>query len=224
MPPRRRRPGARLPGRAKRVFARTLERVDELVALHPTLHGTQGRPRQAVADVLRGALVLSLAALDALVVDTLLEAIPILAKKRDALGPTVAKWVDENPKKLVDCFSAADPSQALADLCGDEIGRLTFQRAAAIEGILRDVALCPSPWAKAAAELTAGGATWTDEDVVKRLDEYVERRNRIVHGGDLTGTGTTRAIQLPYVTSALALIRAVGNAVDSVARERVATV
>ncbi|MGH7425133.1 MAG: hypothetical protein ACREJP_03085 [Candidatus Methylomirabilales bacterium] len=69
MPTRRtRRP--RLEGRAKKAFDRTLQRVDDLLDLHPVLHGTQGRPRQTVSDVLRGGLVLGLAALDALVVDT----------------------------------------------------------------------------------------------------------------------------------------------------------
>jgi hypothetical protein len=48
-------------GKAKRSFERTLVRVDGLLALHPALQGTSGRPKRHVSDVLRGALVLALA-------------------------------------------------------------------------------------------------------------------------------------------------------------------
>lgn len=222
MPTRRmRRP--RLEGRAKKAFDRTLQRVDDLLDLHPVLHGTQGRPRQTVSDVLRGGLVLGLAALDALVVDTLLEAVPLLARRKDGLGAVVAKWVDERPQVAVDCLSSTDPWTALAELGRDQIGRLTFQRSAMIAGILHDVAACDAPWQRAAALLSVGGSAWTEEDVTARLDEYVDRRNRIVHGGDLKKTGSTRTIQLPYVQQALAVIRAVGDAVYQALSQRVAS-
>jgi hypothetical protein len=137
------------------------------------------------------------------------------------VGKNVSKWVQEQPDKLVECLATSDPALAIGELCRDQIGRLTFQRSPAIEGILRDVAKCDPPWAKAAKTLSSVESVWTEEDVKGRLDEYVERRNRIVHGGDLTDSGTTKAIQLSYVTTAARVIEAVGEAVNAVVRERV---
>jgi len=84
--------------RAKRAFNKTLVRVDGLLALHPVIHGTTGRPKRHVSDVLRGALVLAVAALDSLVVDSVVEAVPSLARK-GALGKTAGKWVKEDPRR-----------------------------------------------------------------------------------------------------------------------------
>lgn len=47
------------------AFERTLERVEGVMALHRDLHDTAERPKQHVSDLLRGTLVLAVAALDA---------------------------------------------------------------------------------------------------------------------------------------------------------------
>lgn len=175
-----------LKGDALKSFRRTIRRVRALLELHPILHGTQGRPNQAVADVLRGALVLSLAALDAFVCDALLEAVPLLAKRKGALGANVTKWAKERPEQLVDSFAAPDPFEALVAICRNEIGSMTFQKSAAIEGILVGSTRCSPPWSKVAESLQWTESEWTESEVKGKLDEYVQRRNRIVHGGDLT--------------------------------------
>jgi len=125
-------------GRAKRAFDRTLGRVDGLIALHPDLRGTPGRPTRHVSDVLRGALVLSLAALDSLVVDSVVEAVPALARK-GALGTAAAKWVKDESEAVLACFANENPSAALSLLYREQLGQLTFQKADAIAGVLRDV-------------------------------------------------------------------------------------
>jgi hypothetical protein len=76
--------------RAYRSFSKTMKRVDALLALHPVLHGSRGRPAQHVADVLRGAHVLSIAALDAVVLGCITEALPKLIRVGQQ-GPNVAK-------------------------------------------------------------------------------------------------------------------------------------
>jgi len=51
---------------------------------------------------------------------------------------------------------------------------------------------------------------WSD-DVKEYLDRYVERRNRIVHGGDLKpGETSAQGIQL-YVELGVEIVKAVGN-------------
>jgi hypothetical protein len=64
------------------VFDKTMRRVDGLLLLDPELHGVAGRPKQHVSDLLRGALVLSVAALDALVLDSVVAAIPRAVRVR----------------------------------------------------------------------------------------------------------------------------------------------
>ncbi len=207
---------------AKRSFDKTLDRVLGLLSLHEPLHGIQGRPRQYVSDILRSSLVLAVAALDALVVDSVSEAIPALAK-RGALGPTVAKWARDDPERVVSFFAEADPHQALAELCRQQLGLQTFQRSNAIEGILRDVLGAEAPWDRAANELTS---TWeitvTGDEVKSMLDGYVERRNRIVHAGDaLQGRTATKPIRLDYVVEGGEVVEAVGGAVVETVTARV---
>lgn len=48
-----------MPAAAVRVFSRTLERVDFMIAVQEDLHGGRGQPIQFFSDVLRGALVLA---------------------------------------------------------------------------------------------------------------------------------------------------------------------
>jgi len=206
---------------AKKTFDKTLDRVVGLLLLHEPLHGIKGRPRQHVSDLLRSALVLAMAALDALVLDSVSEAVPALAKK-GMLGPTVAKWVKETSDRVVGFFAESDPHQALADLCREQLGLQTFQRSAAIEGILRDVIGADPPWDRAASTLSSNwGETITGDEVKAMLDVYVDRRNRIVHSGDMKpGKVATQPIRLGFVTQSGAVVQAVGEAVSEVVADR----
>lgn len=197
---------------AQRPFDKTIDRVRGLLALHPTLHGTQGRPKQAVSDLLRGALVLSVAALDGLVLDAVAETIGPAARAGQ-LGDVATKWTRESPADVLGAFAASDPAAALADLGRERLSVMTFQRAEAIEGVLWDVARCNSPWSGAAARLSGPGDMWDEKRLKDRLDEFVKRRHRIAHGGDLSKSGATEAIQRPYVEEAVRVIEAVGKSV-----------
>lgn len=208
---------------ARRAFDKTTARVERLLALHGTIHGTPGRPRQSVSDLLRGALVLALAALDSLVVDSVVEALPAIAR-RGGLGSTPAKWIKEHSESIVACFAAADPPVALAEVAREQLGQITFQRSAAIEGVLRDVLGCDPPWENAARLLSAGSVLWTVDEVKEYLDDYVDRRNRIVHGGDMRPGGTAaEPIRRDYVESVIGVVKAVGQAVAAVVARRVRT-
>jgi hypothetical protein len=207
---------------AKRAFDKTLGRVDGLLQLHPLLHGSRGRPRRYVSDILRGALVLGFAALDSLVVDSVVEAVPILARK-GALGKAAAKWVKDEPDSVLACFAQADPAAALASFYREQLGSLTFQRADAIAGVLRDVIDCDPPWEDAAVTLSdVMVGEWSADNVRESLDEYVDRRNRIVHGGDLKPGGTTAlGITFQYVDVGIEVVKAVGNATSAGVGKRV---
>ncbi len=201
---------------ALEAFNKTMGRVDGLLALHPHIHGIPGRPKQHVSDVLRGALVLAAGALDALVLDSVVAAVPSAATA-NSLGPAVEKWVKEDPERILGAFALDDPRDVLATLCREKLGALTFQKSAMIQGVLRDVLGCEPPWDQAAEILTQAEDEWDAERVIERLDGFVERRHRVAHGGDLLPDSTaTRPIQRPYVERAAKVIRAVGQAVNAV--------
>jgi hypothetical protein len=167
------------------TFEKSMRRVRGLLDLHPRLHGVRGRPAQHVSDVLRGALVLDVGALDALVLESVIAAIPAAADE-GRLGPTVGKWVKDKPDAFLATLSQPAPKDALADLCRGELGQMTFQRSATIEGVLHDLIGCNPPWPVAAIELTATGeVAWEPDEVKDRLDEFVQRRHRIAHSADL---------------------------------------
>jgi hypothetical protein len=190
-----------------------MDRVRGLVALHPTLHGTPGRPKQAVSDLLRGALVLAVAALDGLVLDAVAESIGRAARAGE-LGDKVAKWAKEDPNAVLGAFASADPTAALTDFARDQLSTMTFQHASTIGGVLWDVARCPAPWERAAQRISTDGDQWDGARIQSRLDEFVKRRHRIVHAGDLAPGGTaTVAITRDYVQAAVRVIDAVGLAV-----------
>ena len=202
------------------VFRRTMGRVEGLLELHPVIHGGPGRPKQAVSDVLRGALVLGLAALDAVVLDSLIRAVPKVARG-GGLGPTAEKWIKEAPDEVLNALSKPDPWLAFGELCASKLGVITFQRSNAIAGVMNDLIRSDSPWTVAAERLGGSEEGWTEKSVCEDLDSYVKRRNQIVHGGDMSTGQATAPIRLDYVETGVAIAREVGEAVCTVVERRV---
>ena len=196
-----------------RSSTRRWDRVDGLLLLHPELHGAVGRPKQHVSDLLRGALVLGVAALDALVLESVVGAVP-RAVRDGTLGPNVAKWIREDPDEFLAVLANADPETRMAELCRAKLGQIMFQRSAMIEGVVHDVVRRDPPWSHAADLLSATGGHWSADSVKEKLDAIVERRHRIAHSGDmLPDRAATRPIQRPYVSEAVRVIHAVGQGV-----------
>jgi hypothetical protein len=206
---------------ARLGFDATLDRVEGLLLLHRRLHGKRGKPPRHVSDLLRGALVLALAALDGLILETVIEAVPLLAKKSRA-GQVTTKWIADFPDDILDGMAMPDPAVVLAKVARKKIGHTTFQKAIAIEGMLHDALGCDAPWELAANDLSTTGVRWTAAEVCEWLDKYVERRDRIAHGGDLKpGRAVAQGIELPKVQTATQLVRSVGHAVCDVVEARV---
>lgn len=143
--------------------------------------------------------------------DTLIEAVPQLAKK-GAAGPRVTTWVREQPERVL-LSLATDPVGALEDLARERLGRTTFQKVAAIEGNIRDVSGMSLDWSDA---VSRAGSPLSVDDFKARLDEYVSRRDRISHSGDVKPGGrATQPINKPFVAGARIAVHGVGGAVDA---------
>jgi hypothetical protein len=207
---------------ARTPFDRALERVQGLLDLHATLQGgRRGRPTQHASDVLRGALVLNMAALDVAILDAIVDAVPPLARQQ-RLGKVPAKWIKEH-RDPISLVVADDPVAALVECARTELARTTFQKATMIEGFLRDILACPPPWERAAELLSVPNSVWTPDEVQEWLDGYVDRRNRIAHDGDRKPGGAAVPIQRHYVETAVLVVRCVVDGVQDVIKAHVAT-
>jgi hypothetical protein len=207
--------------RAKRPFEESMRRVRGVIELHPRLHGSRGRPHQHVSDVLRGALVLAVGALDGLVLEAALETIPTVAKV-NGLGPNLSKWVREDPERFLAALASPSPHDALVAIAREHLSSMTLQRSQMIESVLRDVSGCEPPWDRAAKRLSKlSGGAWTKDSVRASLDDFVRRRHAIAHSGDIEQGRRATPITLPYVREAANVIEAVGLAVCDVVNLRI---
>lgn len=194
-------------------FRRTKYRVQRLINLNRRLSGPRGRPRQEHTDVLRAAIVLSLGALDALVADVIVEAVPE-ASKQGKLGQRVADWLEKDGRQALSMMAHPNPHRALADFVAEKLSGTTLQRAAMIEDNLRAILDVEAPWALAAKRV---GDKVTAEQLRQSLDQISDRRNQIVHKGDVkTGTKAPEGIGRDWVEGQVSYIWETGEAVCDV--------
>lgn len=203
-------------------FDRTVERANAIVELHQRTYAKKGRPPQEWSDVLRGALMLVVAALDALVDDLLVDRLPV-AITRGVQGPTVDGWVKSDPKRALQAL--ADPNQLefLTTWVKEVHSKDSFVQPWVIEAALRDELGCPigvggasEPWDGMAARLALLGVTWTPNDCRSTLERIVRRRNDIAHDGDVDQTGRTQSIRRDHVAVAVLAISCAGRSINAV--------
>jgi hypothetical protein len=197
------------------AFRRNISRARGHFRVHQALHGKRGKPTREVSDVLRGALTLTLGALDALCTDSIAEAIPPLARA-GRLGKKVTDFVRENPGAVIGALTDHDPAKRLAgSIDKSKLEWATHMRPAAIDQALKGYIGVTMDWDAVAADCNASGVgnvhNWSASRVRKRLEEFVLRRNQIVHEGDLLdGSLRARGIRLDYVREAVDLVECVG--------------
>ncbi len=195
---------------ARSNFRRTRERVEGLLELNRQL-SIRGRPLRAHSDVLRAAIVLSLGALDAAIADAIVEAVPE-ASRRGKLGQQVADWLVKDGKQILPILAHSNPHQEIAEFVRDKLAKTTFQRTAMIENNLHAILGVKDPWPSAAKRL--GPPRVKADDLKKFLDEVSERRNQIVHKGDIkTGDRSPETITRDWVEQRLEYVWATGEAI-----------
>src|SRR5438552_17687559 len=109
-------------------FTGAIDRVLGLLDLQSSLTAKPGRPKQDKSDLLRGAIVLSAAALDEVVLESVIAALPPAAKKGLLADSSVLNWIKRKPEALMSALSKANPENVLIDLGREEIGTMTFQK------------------------------------------------------------------------------------------------
>jgi hypothetical protein len=98
---------------------------------------------------------------------------------------------------------------------------MTVQRPEMIEELVVRVLGAAAPWATAAAELAHDtGRPWTAAEVRDALAALVQRRNAIVHRGDLRPSGRSESIRRSRVEADVLLTYEIGRAIRDVIRQR----
>lgn len=179
-----------------------------LVELNRTL-SARGRPLRELQDVLRGAVVLGLGSLDAMVADAIVQAVPSAARKAK-LGKRVQGWVKGDPDAFLTLFARADPHRELAEMVREELALVTFQRTATIEDYLRAVLDVEVPWDDATNK---AGVDGTAAAYRKELDLFVGRRNQIAHKGDVRSGAAPEGIHREWVETNLGRVSALGETI-----------
>ena len=201
----------------RRVFERSHRRSESLLELHRLLHGKQGRPSRIVSDVVRSALLLSSASLDALVNSALSESAPE-ALRLGRLGDSAKSWAAKH-EGIVSALADPDPPAFIRRVVQEKLANTNLQNPEAIEGNLLGVITCPPPWDRAVDLLrpTATNPDSVDTEWVKQeLRDAIARRHRIAHDADINPgaatPGTATPIHRQTVETWLWVIGSVGLA------------
>jgi hypothetical protein len=198
-------------------FNLTIGRCYGLIDHHRTQTAV-GHPSQHLSDVLRATVVLGCAALDAFHVDTFGSALP--RAQRAGLLTTAAPTTKSTRALVHDLRHPG--TKTLETVARSGLRWITLMRPDALDELTVNVLGAAAPWPIAAAEL--GNETnrgWTENDVRARLTSVVERRDAIVHRGDMLPSGGTTGIRRSEVERDLLLLQEVARAVRSVVRARV---
>lgn len=197
-------------------FNETIERCYRLVD-HYTDQSRIGRPSQHLADVLRGTLVLTCAAIDALNEELLVRALPV-AQRRGLLAGA-APTMRASSALVAELRRPVGPP--LGSRAREHLRWMTVQRPEMIEELVVRVLGAEPPWRIAARELTRDTRRpWTDAEVRSKLGALVQRRNLIAHNGDLRPTGRTEGIRRASVEANILLAYEIGLATRDVIRQR----
>lgn len=192
---------------ARGNFRRTLERVEGLIDLHKSV-SKKGKPTRECQDLLRATVVLSLSALDALVMDLIVERVPE-ASRRGALGQMVERWVKDEPATCLKMLAHSNPHLAVAEFVESQLSFTAFQRPAMIESHLKGILRIEFPWDIAGASMAPAisGAA-----LKGHLEKLSDRRNLIAHKGDVRpGKRAPDPLTRRWVQDQVNYVRATGE-------------
>ena len=180
-------------------FVKTNERAQKLIETHKELN-PRGKPKVEHADILRAAVVLCVAAMDAYLHDLVVEKIArfVRAKKGTNLPGGLVTMIKENVShdRLVGILFEKRPLAHIATVVRKATADRTYQEPAKIEGVLKILGV-QDLWFQVGRELGI-----TKEKAKVFIQSYVTRRHEIVHRGDLGAAkktkGKLRKISRPY--------------------------
>ncbi|PWB37354.1 hypothetical protein DCO47_04610 [Pseudomonas sp. NDM] len=165
-----------MPSNAYAKFHKTARRCDTLVSAYTTLHALNGN--EAPKDIVRGAVVLAVAALDAYVTDVFVEKLATYLKKHRPgellIDLLFAAGLDT--KEALSLLTNKRPYSRIRNLVRTYYATYTTQKFHVIDSVFKVYGL--KNLTKNAAQKTAKA------HVLSRVEDLIDRRHEIAHAGD----------------------------------------
>ena len=179
---------------AAELFEKNIERCNSLIALHKL---AIPRGRQAAhgepADILRAAIVLGVASMDSYLHKRIVEVVEDAISRHQKISRKCADIVANQFKQetrnydLLSFLASQKPHKELAKLVKKSIVQLTFQNPEELSKAF-DIMGVGEAWTKINRTLSRGRGRSSKgrfNESKKFIREFVERRNDIVHEGDM---------------------------------------
>lgn len=203
-----------MPSNAYAKFHKTARRCDTLVTAYNTLHAAGN---DAPKDIVRGAVVLAVAALDAYVTDVFVEKLATYLKRHrpgDQLIELLYK-AGLDTREALHLLTNQRPYRRIRNLVRTYYATYTTQKFNVIDSVFKVYGL---------KTLTANAAQKTGKaHVLTRVEKLVERRHEIAHAGDYNQHNRIRDIDPANVTQWLTALEDLVEAMDEILCNRIPT-
>ncbi|MNJ30253.1 hypothetical protein D3C77_248490 [compost metagenome] len=203
-----------MPSNAYAKFHKTARRCDTLVSAYNILHASGG---EAPKDIVRGAVVLAVAALDAYVTDVFVEKLATYLKKHrpgDQLIELLFK-AGLNTREALHLLTNKRPYSRIRNLVRTHYATHTTQKFHVIDSVFKVYGL---------KDLTKSAAGKTGKaHVLSRVESLVERRHEIAHAGDYNQHNRIQDIDPNRVKQWLTALEDLVKAMDEILCLRIPT-
>jgi hypothetical protein len=187
-----------------------MRRVNALIAAHDELHGRVGRPRLVVSDVMRAAVVMTVAAFDALlhgILRVYLRSAASGVPKPPALLGLIKQW-KLPAHDILAWTTAADGLLLLQAKADAHFVDRALQNPAKVAEVFKVLGVADI-WADIATRMNTDKKTLKEEFTV-----VVKRRHSIVHEAE------TASLSVPRAKAFKELVAKIANEIESVMKAR----
>lgn len=209
----------------KEAFDESMKRAVSFLIAYRELHGKRGRVPTARADLLRGAVVFAVAAMDAYIRDTvayhLAKVIAVQVRTKSALPKEFIRIIDStmNTEALIKAAYASRTGSHIRSAVEGKLVQRSFQDPKAIEDAFKIIGL--NDLIVKVAEIYGS----KKKELEKTIRAITKRRHQIVHQADLhqdkKKKRKPREIKVSFVEEVLDTIRNFVNSIERIVSEHI---
>lgn len=165
---------------AKAKFDKTISRCNEMVSIYQKLKNDEGEDGNTSQDILRGAIVLAVAAFDSYATDCFAEFFVHYIKKY-GVDSSLEKLLEQagfTVKFALELINSERPYRKIRTLIDHYYYKYTTQRLTVIDDLFKQYHI------QGLTKNAAKKAGRNPEKLLKSVEKIIERRHSIVHDGD----------------------------------------
>jgi len=180
---------------AYKVFKKNHRRAQVFIEFFEGNGRSRGRPSASELELLRGAVVFAVSALDAFLHDLILEIIPSFGGETAALRDALREIGKNDPGLALRVILAQDKEAEFREALDDWLSTKSFQGVTQVNKAVAYIGL-QEPWAKV-EEATGSSAK-------SRLEHFTQMRHKIIHRGYKPHLRKEDAVECVEVVAAIA--------------------